>query len=178
MLFACHVSVPAHLVEVEHQVQLADIAKECIEHLHEEMYRLQIRQLIVVRVYAGTEKQARISSVHDLRRVSEFDEVGLVLLIARGNEAMDLTRILSVTESGSEGDGSATSPFSLTFSSSFARVSEQADRRASEPLTLYGAYHFARRVLPLQDASQQSKLFGATRESDRSRAPRLTADSE
>lgn len=98
------------LVEVEHEVQLAHVPEELVQHFDEEMDRLEIRQLVVVGVDAHAEEQARVSSVHDLggRQVlsdeglavvrrrrgaggaAEFDKVGLVLLIARGNESMDL----------------------------------------------------------------------------------------
>lgn len=53
------------------------------------MYRFQIRKFVIVRVYAHAKEQARISAVYDLV-VAEFDEIGLVLLVARGYEAVDL----------------------------------------------------------------------------------------
>ena len=53
------------------------------------MYRLQIRQLVVVRVDAHAKEQPRVPPVHYLQR-AKLDEVGLVLLIARGDEAVDL----------------------------------------------------------------------------------------
>ena len=73
---------------------------------------------------------------------AEFDEVGLVFLVPGGNEPVDL-----VGGGGGRGNkysdgsrlmwsligGARTSPLTLTFSSS-----------------VYGAYHFARRVLPLE----------------------------
>ncbi len=79
----------AYLIEVKHQIQLTNIPKELVQHLHKEMYRLQIRQLVIVLVHAGAEEQARVSAVDDLEVVAELDEVGLVLLIARGHEAVD-----------------------------------------------------------------------------------------
>jgi len=79
-----------YLVEVEHQVKLADIPEESIQHLDEEMYRFQICQLIVVRVDAGAEEQASVPPVYDLGHVSKLDEVRLVLLVARCYEAMHL----------------------------------------------------------------------------------------
>lgn len=79
-----------HLVEVENQIQLADIAKELIEHLHEEVYRFQIRELIVVCVYTCTEEQSSIAAVYDFRGTAELDEVGLVFLVARCDKAVDL----------------------------------------------------------------------------------------
>lgn len=79
-----------YLVEIKHQIQLTHIPKELIQHLDEEMYRLQIRQLVIVLVHARTEKQAGVATVDDLEVVAELDEVGLVLLVARGDEAVDL----------------------------------------------------------------------------------------
>ena len=82
-----------HLVEVENQIQFAHVAEERIEHLHEEMYRLQICQFIVIGIHACAEEQPSVSPVHYLGHISELDEVGLVLLVARRNEAVDLTRV-------------------------------------------------------------------------------------
>lgn len=78
-----------HLVEIKHQVQLAHIPKKAIQHLHEEVYGLQIRQFVVVGVHANTEEQARVPPVDDFEG-AEFDEVGLVFLVAGGDEAVDL----------------------------------------------------------------------------------------
>lgn len=54
------------------------------------MYSLQICQLVIICIDAGAKEQPRISSVHNLGHVSKLDEVGLVLLVSRGNEAVDL----------------------------------------------------------------------------------------
>ena len=78
-----------HLVEVEDQVQLAHVAEEGVEHLDEEVDGLEVGQLVVIRVDARAEKEPRIPPVHELV-VAELDEVGLVLLVARGDEAVDL----------------------------------------------------------------------------------------
>ena len=48
--------ISTYLVEIKHQVQLANVTKERIEHFHEEMYSLQICQLVVIRVDAGAEE--------------------------------------------------------------------------------------------------------------------------
>jgi hypothetical protein len=45
-----------HLVEVKHQVQLAHVAEECVEHLDKEVDRLEVGQLVVVGVDARAEK--------------------------------------------------------------------------------------------------------------------------
>ena len=54
------------------------------------MYRLQIRQLVVVGVYACAEKQASVPPVDDLTAAPKLDEVGLVFLISRRDEPVDL----------------------------------------------------------------------------------------
>lgn len=80
----------AHLIEVEHQIQLTHIPKELIQHFHKEMNRLKVRKLVVVGVYARAEEQASVAAVDHLRGAAEFDEVGLVFLVARCDEAVDL----------------------------------------------------------------------------------------
>ena len=53
------------------------------------MYGLQIGQFVVVGVDADAEEEARVAAVDDFEG-AEFDEVGLVLLVSGGDEAMDL----------------------------------------------------------------------------------------
>lgn len=111
-----------HLVKIEHQVQLAHVPKERIQHLDEEVYRLQVRELVVVGVDTGAEEQPCVAPVDDLV-VAELDEVGLVLLVARRDEAVDLERgrvsiTCGRTERTGELKGSFTSPLSFIFSSS------------------------------------------------------------
>jgi hypothetical protein len=91
----CHGS-NTHLVEVEDQIQLAHIAEEGIEHLHKEMYSLQICQFVVVRVDACTEEQPGVSPIYYFGHVPELDEVRLVFLIAGRNEAVDLTTLVMI----------------------------------------------------------------------------------
>ena len=79
----------AHLVEIEHQIQFAHIPKELIQNLNEKVYSLQVRQLVVIRIYASAEEESRISPVYNLTAATELDEVGLVLLVARRYEAVD-----------------------------------------------------------------------------------------
>lgn len=74
-----------HLVEVEDEIQLAHVAEEGIQHLDEEVYGLEVRQLVVVCVDAGAEEEPRVAAVDDLV-VAELDKVGLVLLVAGGDE--------------------------------------------------------------------------------------------
>ena len=54
------------LVEVEDEVELADIAKEGIEDLDEEVDGLEVGELVVVRVDADAEEQAGVSAIDDL----------------------------------------------------------------------------------------------------------------
>lgn len=77
------------LVEVEDEVELADVAEEGVEHLNEEVDGLEVRQLVVVGVDARAEEEPRVPPVDDLV-VAELDEVGLVFLVARRDEAVDL----------------------------------------------------------------------------------------
>lgn len=79
------------LVEVEDEVELADVAEEGVEHLDEEVDRLEVRKLVVVGVDARAEEQPRVSPVHDLV-VPELDEIGLVLLVSRRNETVHLEK--------------------------------------------------------------------------------------
>lgn len=50
---------------------------------------LEVGELVVVCVDAGAEEEAGVAAVDDLV-VAELDKVGLVLLVARGDEAVDL----------------------------------------------------------------------------------------
>jgi hypothetical protein len=62
-----------------------------IQHFHEEVYGFKVRKLIVVRIYACAEEEPSIPAVDDLGGAAEFDKIGLVFLIARGDKAVDLT---------------------------------------------------------------------------------------
>jgi len=79
------------LVEVEDEVELADIPEEGVEHLDKEVDGLQVGQLVIVGVDARAEEQPRVPPVDDLV-VAELDEVALVLLVARRHEPVDLVR--------------------------------------------------------------------------------------
>lgn len=78
-----------HLIKIKHQIQLTHIPKESIQHLYKKVNRLQIRQLVIIGVDARAKEQTGISSIDDLV-VSELDKIGLVFLVARGYEAVDL----------------------------------------------------------------------------------------
>ena len=77
------------LVEVEDEVELADVAEEGVEDLDEEVDSLEEGELVVVGVDAGAEEEARVPPVDDLV-VAELDKVRLVLLVSRRDEAVDL----------------------------------------------------------------------------------------
>lgn len=85
------------LVEVEDQVQLADVAKEGVEDLDEEVDGLEEGELVVVGVDAGAEEEARVPPVDDLV-VAELDKVGLILLVSGRYEAVDLMAVVSERE--------------------------------------------------------------------------------
>lgn len=90
------------LVEVEDEVELADVAEEGVENLDEEVDGLEVGELVVVCVDAGAEEEAGVAAVDDLV-VAELDEVGLVLLVAGGDEAVHLALeldLLVVAEGG------------------------------------------------------------------------------
>jgi hypothetical protein len=103
------------------------------------VYSLQICQLVIIRIHTRAEEQPGVATVHNLV-IAELDEVGLVFLVAGRDEAVHLLLSEEQLEREGEGEGDGdrgcTSPFSFIFSSS-----------------LYGAYHFARRVFPLLDSS-------------------------
>jgi hypothetical protein len=77
-----HRTAPTYLVEIKHQVQLAHIAKERIQHLHKEVDSLEIRQFVVIGIDTHAEEQPCIPPVHDLQRPKLY-KVALVLLVAR-----------------------------------------------------------------------------------------------
>jgi hypothetical protein len=90
------------LVKVEDEVELADVAEEGVEDLDEEVDGLEEGELVVVCVDAGAEEEAGVAAVDDLV-VAELDKVGLVLLVARGDEAVHFALeldLLLVAEGG------------------------------------------------------------------------------
>ena len=78
-----------YLIKVKHQIQLTHIAKETIQHLDKEMNRLQVGQLVVIRIDAGAEEQPCVAPVNDLV-VPELDKVRLVFLVAGRYKAVHL----------------------------------------------------------------------------------------
>ena len=77
------------LVKVEDEIELGDVAEEGVEDLDEEVYGLEVGELIVICVDADTKEEAGVAAVDDFV-VAKLDKVGLVLLVARRDEAMDL----------------------------------------------------------------------------------------
>lgn len=77
------------LVKVEDEVELGDVAEEGVEDLDEEVDGLEIGELIVVCVDADAKEEACVAAVDDLV-VAKLDKVGLVLLVARRDEAVNL----------------------------------------------------------------------------------------
>lgn len=87
-----------YLVEIEDEVQLADVPEEAVQDLDEEVDGLEVGQLVVVGVDAHTEEETGVAPIDDLV-VPELDEVGLVLLIPGRDEAMDLIFHLPISTS-------------------------------------------------------------------------------
>lgn len=65
-----------HLVEVEHNVQLANSTKVAIHRLHHEMNNLRDGQLVLVVVDAHDEVKGSVAPVNNLVKLV-FDEVAL-----------------------------------------------------------------------------------------------------
>lgn len=80
-----------HLVKPKDNIELANIAKERIEDLDEEVNRLEICQFVVVVVDADAEEKPRVPPVHYPVCATELDKIGLMFLISRRNEAVNLS---------------------------------------------------------------------------------------
>lgn len=59
---------PAHLVEVEDEVQLAHVLEGVVQHLNKQVDGLQARELVLSEVDAQREEQPRVSPVDHLVR--------------------------------------------------------------------------------------------------------------
>lgn len=77
-----------YFVKVENKIKLTHVSEESVEHLNEEVNCLEVGEFVVVGVDAGAEEEAGVAAVDDLI-ISELDKIGLVLLIAGGDEAVD-----------------------------------------------------------------------------------------
>jgi len=75
-------------VEVEDEVELADVVEILVEDLDEVVDGLQIRQVVVTHIHADAEVETSVAAVDDLE-VAELDEVG-VLGVADGHDGVDL----------------------------------------------------------------------------------------
>lgn len=76
-------------VKVEDEIELGDIAEEGVEDLDEEMDSLKVGEFVVVCVDTDAEEEASVAAVDDFV-VAKLDKVGLILLVARRDEAVDL----------------------------------------------------------------------------------------
>lgn len=56
------------------------------------MHRLEIGQLVIGGIDAHAEEQPRVSPIYNLRAPLELDEIRLVFLVSRGDQAMDLEK--------------------------------------------------------------------------------------
>jgi len=56
----------SYLVKIEDQIQLTDITKVSVQHLHKMVHKLQCDQLVVTAVNAHNKVQAGIPLVHNL----------------------------------------------------------------------------------------------------------------
>lgn len=85
------------LVEVEHEVQLADVVEVLVEHLHEVVDGLQVAEIVVVHVHADAEVQPCVAPVHDLE-VTELEAE--ICLNERGifGEYLDEVGVLGVPD--------------------------------------------------------------------------------
>ena len=129
-----------NFVEIEHQVKLTDIAKEAVQYLYKEMYCLKICQLIVICIHTDAEEESSVSTINNLQR-SKFNKVGLVFLVSRSYESVYLS-------------------FQLDLLLILALFSLRDACRLREHLTLYGAYHFANLVLPLEVSAANKPSTG------------------
>lgn len=90
------------LVKVEDEIELAHVAEEGVEDLDEEVDGLEVGELVVVSIDAGAEEEPGVAAVDDLV-VAVLDKVGLVLLVARSDETVDLGRWEIASEVGRAG---------------------------------------------------------------------------
>ncbi|RUP48067.1 hypothetical protein BC936DRAFT_144997 [Jimgerdemannia flammicorona] len=65
---------PTDLIEIKNQIELAYIAEEGIQNLHEKVNSLEIGELVVVRVDADAKEEAGVAAVDDLV-VAELDRM-------------------------------------------------------------------------------------------------------
>ena len=79
-----------NLVKVEHQIQLTHIPEELIQDLDEKVKGLQIGQLVVIGVDTRAKEEACVATIDDLGGAPELDKIGLMLLITRCYQSVDL----------------------------------------------------------------------------------------
>lgn len=77
-----------NLIEVEHQIQFANIVEVFVQHFYKVVYRLEISQVVVAHVHADAEVEAGVAPVDDLE-VSELHEIR-VLGVPDSHHGVDL----------------------------------------------------------------------------------------
>jgi hypothetical protein len=141
-----------HLVEVEDEIELADVAKVLVEHLDEEVDGLEARELVVVDVHAEREKEPGVAPIHKLVRapLHEVGELGLALRhyfvafdlhACRGVRAEQGRRKHAARLGAGRGAGRGMRTWIACFSESS-----------------YGTYHFDRRVLPCRFCRRRNRI--------------------
>ena len=67
----------AHLVEVEHQVQLTNIAEELIQYLHKVVDALEIAEVVVLKVQAEVQTSVFLGGNIEVTELVEQERRGL-----------------------------------------------------------------------------------------------------
>jgi hypothetical protein len=70
-------------VEVEHQIQLANIVKVFVQHFHEIVNGFEITQVVIVHVHTDAEIEASIAAINDFE-VAELRGKSEILLAKFG----------------------------------------------------------------------------------------------
>jgi hypothetical protein len=71
-----------HLVEIKDNVQFTHIGKEGIQQFHKQMYRLQVRKLIVGQIHGNRKKQTRVPPVNEFVGIV-LNEIGVLFIPGR-----------------------------------------------------------------------------------------------
>ena len=156
--------VTTHLIEIEHQVQLADIVEEGVCFLYEpptqpsistertknfdkQVYGLQVRKFVVIRINTHAEKEASIATIYNLV-IPELGQTNVVKKTTR-TEGSCLPqrnwtgisgRALQLPDALHHADGAVVQDCNpRTWSFKRGRTFSSSS---------YGTYHFDNRVLP------------------------------
>lgn len=87
-----------HLVEVEHEVQLAHVVEVLVQDLHKVVDRFQIRQIVVTHVHTDAKIEASIPSIHDFE-ISELECTMLVPVTGHRNAHLNKIGVLCIADS-------------------------------------------------------------------------------